>query len=276
MLTTALLLPLLLTAQASPEVASPSTISDSREYILTLQDYLGPNEPDSDAVRQARLAAIEESRGDHQGYNSQLTGDHKAELMLRVSDLYYQEGQDLLLRGMPHEEAATWFEKAITINTNLLSTYPTYARADDANIRLADALWAIGRTNEAVNEYTRLVKIYPESVHVPTAYVMIGEYYFDSGNAYKALLAYKKSSAYRDAAPFLYAQYKLAWCFYNVGEYPEALSTLTQVIDYPTQEPETSRRGFWRRKASTPADPTALLKAQASADQPRFAEAAVR
>ena len=43
-------------------------------------------------------------------------------------------------------------------------------------------------------EFTKLVRNYPQSRYTPDAYVMIGEYYFDNNNAYKALLAYQKAS----------------------------------------------------------------------------------
>ena len=67
---------------------------------------------------------------------------------------------------------------------------------------------------------------------MPDAYVMIGEHYFDDNNAYKALLAYQKAAAYRDSPKYPFAMYKLAWCYYNVGEYGKSIDTMKAVVAY--------------------------------------------
>ena len=60
---------------------------------------------------------------------------------------------------------------------------------------------------------------------MPDAYVLIGEYWFDENQAFKALTAYQRAAAYKDSEKYAFAKYKLAWCYYNVGEYPRSPST---------------------------------------------------
>ena len=105
--------------------------------------------------------------------------------------------------------------KSIRLYKNILKTYPQYRRADEATFYLASALQDTDRPDEAVKEFSKLVKNYPQSRFTPDAYVMIGEYYFDNNNAYKALLAYKKATGYRNSDKYAFAMYKLGWCYYN-------------------------------------------------------------
>ena len=184
-----------------------------------------------------------------------MQGEQKAEMMLRLADLYFEEGRDIYLSEMSayeiefdkcfndpkcdptqmkadNVESRKWQEKSIKLYRQILQNYPTFARADEATFYLASALQDIGEDKEALKEFTRLVKTYPESNYVPDAYVQIGEYYFDNNNAYKALLAYQKASAYRDSPKYAFALYKLAWCYYNVGEYGKAIDTMKSVVAY--------------------------------------------
>ena len=181
-------------------------------------------------------------------------GEQKADLLLRLADLYFQEGRALFLDEMvteiqltnacfdaggedcsglgDHSASREWQDRSIRLYRNILDNYPKYARADEATFYLASALKDSERRGEATKEYARLVRSYPDSELVPDAYLQIGEYYFDNEEVYKALLAYKKASAYRHHEHYALALYKLSWCYYNVGEYGQALDTLKRVITW--------------------------------------------
>ncbi|MCB9793280.1 MAG: tetratricopeptide repeat protein [Alphaproteobacteria bacterium] len=184
-----------------------------------------------------------------------MQGEAKAELMLRLADLYFEEGRDIYLQEMrayeaefdkcfqdetcdtakmkpDNAESQEWQQKSIKLYKLILANYPTFARADEATFYLASALQDIGEKKDALKEFTRLVKTYPESGYVPDSYVQIGEYYFDNNEAYKALLAYQKAAAYRDSDKYAFAMYKLGWCYYNVGEYGKAIETMKSVVAY--------------------------------------------
>jgi tetratricopeptide (TPR) repeat protein len=182
-------------------------------------------------------------------------GDQKAEMMLRLSDLYFQQGRYLYLLEMGefdkqydacfntegcntetmvpnNTESRAWQEKSIKLYEQILRGYPRYARADEATFYLGSALKDVGRTEEAAEQFTNLVKKYSDSAFVPDAYIYIGEYYFDDNNAYKALLAFQKATAYPNSDMYGYALYKLAWCQYNVGEFDKAIETMKSVVAY--------------------------------------------
>jgi tetratricopeptide (TPR) repeat protein len=191
------------------------------------------------------------------------TGEQKAEMMLRLADLYFEEGRDIYLTEMQNyeteydacfnapgcnpenmladnAESEKWQKKSIKLYKSILQNYPQYARADEATFYLASALQELDKADDAVKEFTRLVRTYPESGYVPDAYVQIGEYYFDNNNAYKALLAYQKATRYKDSNEYSFAMYKLAWCYYNVGEYGKAIDTMKAVVSYSMTAQEGS------------------------------------
>lgn len=184
-------------------------------------------------------------------------GEQKAEMMLRLADLYFEEGRDFYLTEMQkfekeydacfntkgctadgmkadNGESRKWQNKSIKLYRLILQNYPQYARADEATFYLANALNDIGERDQSIEEYTRLVRTYPESKYIPDSYIQIGEYYFDNNNAYKALLAYQKAARYKESDKYGFAMYKLAWCYYNVGEYGKSIDTMKTVVAYST------------------------------------------
>jgi TolA-binding protein len=226
---------------------------------LSARDMEAADDPRSEFARQAREKRLKSidmlkellAQGDAEG-------DRKAEMMLRLADLYFQEGRALYLeemkafdegwercqqdakcddqkyfeRGADTSGSAEWQQKSIRLYEQILRNYPRYRRADEATFYLGMALQDTGKRREAIEQFTKLVKQYPESDFVPDTYVNIGEYFFDENNAYKALQAYKRAAAFRDSPKYSFALYKLAWCYFNVGEYDNAISTMKSVVSY--------------------------------------------
>ncbi|MCB9678897.1 MAG: tetratricopeptide repeat protein [Alphaproteobacteria bacterium] len=182
-------------------------------------------------------------------------GDTKAEMMLRLADLYFAQGRDIYFSEMEAFDAAyercfntdgcipenlqpdnrqskEWQERSIKLYENILRSYPRYARADQATFFLGSALTDIGDQKEGVSAFKKLVKLYPESAYVPDAYILIGEYYFENNEAFPALKAYLKASSYTNHPKYGFAKYKLAWCYYNVGEYDQAIGNMKEVVQY--------------------------------------------
>ena len=153
--------------------------------------------------------------------NNPPQGEQKADMLLRLGTLYFEEG-----KANHNDPTLQWFEKSIKLYRLILRTYPQSRRADEALFYLASALQEICLFDDAVKEVTKLVRLYPQSRFTPDAYVMIGEYYFENNNAYKALLAYRKATKHKNSPKYVFALYKLAWCYYNVGEYSKAIDTM--------------------------------------------------
>ncbi|MEQ1564959.1 MAG: tetratricopeptide repeat protein [Myxococcota bacterium] len=199
-----------------------------------------------------RMEAIESLKG---LLSKGMADDTKAEMMLRLADLYFQQGRYLYLKEMASYDkqfeacfnqpgcntdtlradntgSREWQERSIKLYQGILQNYPRYQRADQATFFLGSALKDVGREQDAAEAFKQLVKLYPQSDFIADSYVQIGEYYFDvENNAYGALKAYLKAASYTDSPKYAYSMYKLGWCYYNVGEYDKGIETMKAVVD---------------------------------------------
>jgi len=211
------------------------------------------NEQYALAAQQKRYQSIKQLKG---LLSRGVDGETKAEMMLRLADLYFQEGRYLYLKEMEafdeqyeacfntegcnpdnmranNTASQQWQQKSIKLYEGILRSYPRYSRADQATFYLGSAYKDLGNEDKAVDAFKRLVKLYPQSQFLPDAYVLIGEYYFSvKEEAFPALKAYLKASTFTDSPKYSFALYKLGWCYYNVGDYRKAIDTMKRVVDY--------------------------------------------
>ena len=266
LLTLSVLAPLALPSLGSQAIAQTSGSDTDRakkeeRRVLSARD-VDPTTQMSEVYR----AAARQKRHESMEFLKQIIaerdpkGEQRAEMMLRLADLYFEEGRDIYLTEMqsfegeydkcfntkgcdPEKmkanniESRKWQDKSIKLYKQILDSYPQYARADEATFYLGSALQDTDQRDEAINQFLNLVKMYPESKYVPDSYVLIGEYYFDNNNAFKALQAYKHAASFRDSDKYPFAMYKLAWCYYNVGEYSKAIDTMKAVVAIATPAP---------------------------------------
>ncbi len=109
-----------------------------------------------------------------------------------------------------------------------------FSRADNLDeIRyfLAYNLTEMGRGEEGVEEYTKIITDFPSSAYVPDALVNIGDYYFELNDYGNALKLFEKAETYTDANIYGYAVYKQAWCLYNLQDFKSSLNRFVDVIE---------------------------------------------
>ena len=211
-------------------------------------------------AEQKRLKSIDLLRG---LVAKGVAPETKAEMMLRLADLYFQQGRYLYLKEMEvfdqefercfnddncdterlqanNAGSREWQEKSIKLYQGILRNYPRYDRADQATFYLGSALKDVGREAEAAEAFKQLVKLYQDSDFIADAYVLIGEYYFDvEANAFGALKAYLRATTYTDSPKYSYSMYKLGWCYYNVGDYTKGIETMKTVVNYSMANEQT-------------------------------------
>jgi tetratricopeptide (TPR) repeat protein len=184
-----------------------------------------------------------------------IEGEQKAMLMFRLAEKYFEEGRFFYFQEMEQYEkdydkcfatpgcdvnkmspnnkkSQKWQKKSIRLYLTILDSYPQYTRADEVLFYLGSALQEVKQPAKAVKQFQRLTREYSNSVYLPDSYVNIGEYYFENNNAYPALKAYKQATKYKNSPKFGFALYKLAWCYYNVGSYGEAIENMKAVISH--------------------------------------------
>ena len=101
------------------------------------------------------------------------------------------------------------------------------------------------KLDQARKVYLGLIADWPQSRYIPNAYLAFGELFFteaqtDPTHWELAEQSYKKVAQY--PAPenkvLGYAHYKLAYVYWNKGDYPQALSEFKKTIDFGAQFPE--------------------------------------
>ena len=213
----------------------------------------------SEAYRQAahekRLESMQRAKEMLAG--GQLNGDAKAKVQFRLAEMYFEEGRfyyfdemqkynkeyDDCFNGIPkgcnvnkltpdNSASQKWQKQAIRLYDDILTNYPQYSRADEVLYSLGNAYQEIKDPDKAVQKFEELTKKYQQSKFLADAYLQIGEYYFDRNKAYEALVQYEKASKFQNSPNYGFAVYKLSWCYYNVGEYDQAIEGMKTVVSY--------------------------------------------
>lgn len=127
------------------------------------------------------------------------------------------------------ENAHDWRSKAIKILDSLLARYPDFIQADTALYLLGETLTRDDQSEAGMDRFVQVVKSWPDSPHVPDAYIGIGDHWFASNQYFKALLAFHRAATFGEQPGWAYAEYKLGWCYYNVGEFGKAIDALKAV-----------------------------------------------
>src|SRR5262245_47445807 len=133
-------------------------------------------------------------------------------------------------------------KKAIDYYTLLKNGYPNYSQMDEVLYYLAYEYEQGQDYGNARKVYYELIQKAPQSKYIPNAYLAFGELFFNEaqGDPSKWDLA---SGAYSEVVKYPppnnkvygYAHYKLAYVYWNKGEFPRALDEFKKTIDYGVQ-----------------------------------------
>lgn len=123
--------------------------------------------------------------------------------------------------------------------------YPTYSKIDEVLYYLAYEYEQANELDKARKAYLELIEKKPKSQYVPYAYLAFGELFFNDAMADPskwalAASAYRKVTEY--PAPknqkYGYARYKLAYVYWNSGEYGKAIQEFRDVIEFGNKFPK--------------------------------------
>ncbi|GAB4299246.1 MAG: hypothetical protein Kow0090_14690 [Myxococcota bacterium] len=183
------------------------------------------------------------------------TEDELPDLYFRLAELYWEKSQYYWFQTMeitidPTElekktakamqqkkqkddllaESKKWREVAINYYERILQRFKNYKRYDEVIFFLGYNYWENNEHEKALQIYRELVRLFPNSQFIPEVYLAFGEYYFTRGSLDKALSAYEKVVQYKESNIYGYALYKMAWVYYNLGEWERALDVFRQCI----------------------------------------------
>jgi tetratricopeptide (TPR) repeat protein len=124
----------------------------------------------------------------------------------------------------------------------LVQDHPSFPRMDEVLFKLAFGLDQMGDVNTAREVYRRLIKDFPESRFIPSAYLSFAEYFFAQGEAAASLQFYNKVLEYPpDRNPvYGFALYKSAWVHYNLQDFRKSLQAFVETIEYAEQNKDAN------------------------------------
>lgn len=189
-------------------------------------------------------------------------GSQRAELMFRLSEMYWAKAAYLHLQAMqqwdqaldvwsaagrkgrepkPEDNAAyaqsdAYRKEAMGLYEGILAQFPDYARKDEVLYNLGSALYETGDKKRGVAMYWKLLKEAPNSDFGADAWLQLGEHFFNANQLDNAIKAYAKAAETKKPRIYSYAMYKLAWCDYNQQDYRGALEKFRNVITYAKEQ----------------------------------------
>jgi tetratricopeptide (TPR) repeat protein len=130
-------------------------------------------------------------------------------------------------------------KNAVQYYSLLKDQYPNYPALDEVLYYLAYEYEQSSDYPNARKVYYELIQKKPNSKYIPNAYLAFGELFFNeaqgdpskwdlSAEAYKKVIEYPAP----DNKVYGYAWYKLAYVFWNKGEFDKALNAFKKTIDY--------------------------------------------
>jgi tetratricopeptide (TPR) repeat protein len=133
-------------------------------------------------------------------------------------------------------------KKAVDYYSLVVKDYPNYQSLDEVLYYLAYEYEQANDNDNARKVYYDLTQKRPDSKYVPNAYLAFGELFFNEAQGDPsrwdlAAQSYQKVIGYpaeKGNKVYGYAWYKLAYVFWNKGEYDKAMNAFKKTIDYGT------------------------------------------
>lgn len=128
-------------------------------------------------------------------------------------------------------QSKIWTSKVIQRCQQYITEYPDGRGIDDVTFQLAYAFDQLGQSKEAAQYYSRLVQKYPNSRRVADAHFALGEYHFANLDFPKALTAFTEVVRFTRAPIRPWAEFKIAWCHFNLQRFEESLAKWKLVVN---------------------------------------------
>lgn len=132
-----------------------------------------------------------------------------------------------------------WRRKAIKIFQEVEENYPDYEKLDRILFYLGSFLTQTGDPEAGFEYYRKLVTRFPNSERLPDALLNLGEYFFNKDDFETAAEFYRRVKEFKKSRIYIYAVYKLGWCFYNTGDYEQAFMSFVEVIQVTKEMEKT-------------------------------------
>lgn len=192
------------------------------------------------------------------------TAPEASDVRLRLAELHRKKANDQFVADVTaHEEALTAAEEADDLDAmiELEESYPEfdYSRVVALTTRIIEdnrdlppeeryeqlelVYYILGfcynkdgsaqaDDEKAKQAFLELTEVVPDSARADDARMILGGYYFDEGDYLSAIDQYEQVIAMGSERPrYKMAQYKLAWAYYKLDKYEEAMQLFVDLLD---------------------------------------------
>lgn len=128
-------------------------------------------------------------------------------------------------------QSKLWTSKVIQRCQQFITEYPDGRGIDEVTYQLSYAFDQLGQSKEAAQYYSRLVQKFPNSRRVADAHYALGEYHFSKLDFQKALTSFTEVTRFTRAPIRPWAEFKIAWCYFNLQQYDRALDKWKLVVN---------------------------------------------
>ncbi len=180
----------------------------------------------------------------------------KADYLFRLAELYGQQSRYWREKGDP-VKAKDYLVKANKSYSAVVgnAAFRNFPKLDSALFGHATLLEQSRYSLEARKAYERLIKDFPNSKHVPDAYLAFADYFFASNDLPNAETYYLKVLKYPTSTAYVFATYKQAFVHYRAQRYQEAIEMFFKVVELgkggkqPATLVRSAQQGFVRAYA---------------------------
>lgn len=159
--------------------------------------------------------------------------DIRADILDRLGNIYMDRAYDA--RAENHIDEATMnFQKAYAAWAQCLAEKPDFLYADRVFFDMATVQHELGNEAKEIAMLQQMPQQWPDSRLIADVYLRLGEYAFAQGDMPQAIAAYSQALT-EGGERYPYICYKLAWCYYNMGEREQAIKTMQALT--PTSPP---------------------------------------
>lgn len=183
--------------------------------------------------------------------------------MFRLAELYFEKSNEEYLAATQAGggQATPDYQQVIDLYRGLIERFPNYRLVDGAYYLMGWCLGEMGKEPESLqvmrsltckNKYQpfdpppppqpskgkeKIPDPYPDcqpvkadSRFLPEAWTRIGEIHFDNNELELAIAAYARVLKFTDSPYYDKALYKLAWAYYRIDDYPQAVKRFDELI----------------------------------------------
>jgi TolA-binding protein len=116
------------------------------------------------------------------------------------------------------------WKKVASRSAYVMKQFPNTKNSDGLMFNQGLALQYLGQDKQSARVYSDLIQKYPNSEKAGEAYFQLGDFFFEKNDFKNATNNYKQALRYKTSRGYGWSLFKLGWCSYNLGNYPESLN----------------------------------------------------